>query len=303
MSIQVAFVLPTTSCTVRCEHCFYETGHTPRVEARRLLEPLDEFLDHLVGDGLQQIILTGGEPLLAPALLPLVEACSAKLVHLLLLTRGELLDEERLGALERAGLDDLTLGVQADSPALRALVNRILFQSRFTPTLLTCLTRENLGEVPALTELALRLNLPQLFTPAYVPRDAAAEGRLSLRGLDEVGWQQLELALAPWAERFGAATYLELVRGVYAGRRVHPGGCPMGTSALVIDADGSVYPCFHRHDLRAGNLLAEDWPLIRERLQAAAEELAAAPCFGEHCLSLFASVRSPNLVSAAAARG
>ena len=35
--------------------------------------------------------------------------------------------------------------------------------------------------------------------------------------------------------------------------------CFMGTSAVIIDYYGDVYPCFHRKDLYAGNILKHNF--------------------------------------------
>ena len=94
-----------------------------------------------------------------------------------------------------------------------------------------------------------------------------------------------------WAERHDTHGYLEFVRAFYAGLEVHPGSCPMGSSGFVVDADATVYPCFHRRDLPAGNLLRDPWPRIEGQLLRAADGLQAARCFGEHCISLFVGIR------------
>jgi MoaA/NifB/PqqE/SkfB family radical SAM enzyme len=291
VSFQFVFILPTTACPDPCAGCFYETGHTRRVPSVDFLEPLDRALDLLADDGLQQLVVTGGEPLLSPRLEPLLELCAGKLVHLALLTRGDLLDEGRLQRLEQLGVDDITLNARAADPELRRLAQRILFHSRYVPTLLTCITRRNLGEIGALDELSQQLNLPHIFTPAYIPEAARDFEALSLHGLDEPGWDKLLEDLAGWADRHHSRGYLEFVRSFYAGLEVRPGSCPMGSSGFVVDADAAVYPCFHRHDLRAGNLLDDPWPRIEGRLLAAADELTSATCFGEHCLSLFVGIR------------
>jgi hypothetical protein len=61
----------------------------------------------------------------------------------------------------------------------------------------------------------------------------------------------------------------------------------MGTESIVVDASGEVLPCFHRRDLAAGNLLEDDPLRVIERARRAAAALRPAPCFGEHCISLF----------------
>jgi len=285
------FVLPTTRCLAHCEFCFYETGHSERVEAVDFVEPLDGALEALLDQGLQQVIISGGEPLLAPTLPDLLALLADKMIHLLLLSHGELLDEQRLEQLEEATVDDITISALDVGQQLRETVHRIMFHSRYTPTLLTCLNRANVGQVPGLLEFSTHRNLPHLFTPVHVPREAACHDKYSLRGLDDGEWEQLVRTLEPWAAASDSAFYLGMMRDFYRDMPVHPGFCPMGTRGLVIDADGSVYPCFHRHDLGAGNLLVDPWEQIQANLEHKGKALIGAPCFGEHCLSMFAGIQ------------
>ena len=287
MPVQYAFILPSTRCDAHCEHCFYETGHSERTEAVDFLEALGPALDGMVRDGLQQVIISGGEPLLAPRLKELVELCAARLVHILLVTRGAKLDEETLASLERWGVDDITLSASAPSDRLRATAHRVMFHSRYLPTLLTCLTRKNVDRAGEMVDFAARLNLPLIFTPAYIPEDWPTFDELSLRRLDDRQWDALMERLAPWAEEARSSGYLSVVRHFYGGQQEHPGFCAMGTAGLVIDADATVYPCFHRHDLPLGNLRVHTWDEIHARLQEHSPTLMSAPCFGEHCLSMF----------------
>lgn len=291
VTFHFAFVLPTAHCDCRCGHCFYEQGHSPRVEAADYLDALDEALDLLASRGLQQVIVSGGEPMLSPRLGALVELCAGKVMHVLLLTRGARLTVENLAWLEAIGVDDISLSADQVDPELKQLINRLIFHSRFQPTLLCCLTRANTGEVPALLELRQRLGVPLLFSTAYIPERSLDFDRLSLRAMDGIEREALFDLLAPWAEDHQTQPYLGLLRRFYRGEQVHPGSCAMGTSGLVIDADGSVYPCFHRRDLWAGNLLVHPWEQIEDRLRTVGRDLGGASCFGEHCLSMFAGLR------------
>ncbi len=291
MPFHSVFILPTTRCVSHCEYCFYETGHSERVESRDYLGPLEGALDALQDAGLQQIILTGGEPLLSPMFPGLLELLSRRTLHVLLLTHGELLDEQQLVLLERACVDDITISAVDADERLREAVHRIMFHSRFVPSLLTCLNRENLDRVPRLLEFSSRRNLPHLFTPVFIPRQAACFERLSLRRASPAQWDALIRDLEDWADATQSRFYLAMIRDFYRDMPVHPGFCPMGTQGLVIDADGSVYPCFHRHDLQAGNLLEDPWPSIQANLERVGPGLLSAPCFGEHCLSMFAGVQ------------
>jgi MoaA/NifB/PqqE/SkfB family radical SAM enzyme len=286
-----AFILPTTKCDVRCEHCFYEVGHAERVEEVDYLYPLDEALDQLCKQGLQQVIITGGEPLASPRLTELVELCAAKVVHVLLLTHGNLLTEERLDQLEQAGVDDISISAHRVTADLSRTIQRILFHSPYVPTLLNCLTRKNLDQVEPIQELAGRFNLPLIFSPAFVPEGAPGREHLSLHALPEAEQQELFARLETWAETQGSEKYLQLLRGLYGGPSAQPGFCPMGSNGLVIDADGSVYPCFHRRDLCAGNLIVHPWETIEQNLKGMVGEVVNANCYGEHCVSLFSGLR------------
>ena len=166
-----------------------------------------------------------------------------------------------------------------------------MFRSGYTPNLLTPLTRPGVDRLPALLEFSTRRNLPHLFTPVYVPEQSRSFQKLSLRNLGPMDWERLISRLDAWARRTESTFYLSMMRDYFAGMPVHPGFCPMGTEGLVVDADGTVYPCFHRHDLPAGNLLTDSWELIAGRLRKSGEGLYGAPCFGEHCLSMFAGIR------------
>jgi MoaA/NifB/PqqE/SkfB family radical SAM enzyme len=245
----------------------------------------------LVADGLQQVIVTGGEPMLAPNLPGFLECFANKVGHLLVLSHGDLLDEAKLALLEHNGVDDITISALEAGDHLRDTVHRIMFHSSYTPNLLTTITRASAGRVPELLEFSSRRNLPHLFTPVYVPQDAGCYERASLHLLGQEGWDRLGATLENWAEQTNSTFYLSMIRDFYAGMPVHPGFCPMGTHGFVIDADGAVYPCFHRRDLLAGNLLHDPWEVIVERLNSVGEPLLGAPCFGEHCLSLFAGIR------------
>ena len=285
-----AFILPTTKCDVRCEHCFYEVGHADRVEEVDYLYPLDEALDQLCKQGLQQVIISGGEPLASPRLTELVELCAARVVHILLLTHGNLLTEERLAQLEQAGVDDLSISAHRVTEELSRTVRRILFHSPYTPTLLSCLTRKNLDQVGPIQELAGRFELPVIFSPAYIPEGVPGREHLSLHALPEAERLELFEQLDAWAEARGSSRYMQLLRGLYGGPSAQPGFCPMGSNGLVIDADGAVYPCFHRRDLCAGNLIVHPWETIEANLKGMVEQVQGARCYGEQCVSLFSGL-------------
>ena len=110
---------------------------------------------------------------------------------------------------------------------------------------------------------------------------------LSLRELDGGGWSRLKVSLDRWAADHGAQGYLSLFYSLYENEVAGPPSCAMGAEAVVVDCDGSVYPCFHRKDLLCGNLVSDDPGVVFGRLGKKSAFTSSAPCYGEHCLSLF----------------
>jgi MoaA/NifB/PqqE/SkfB family radical SAM enzyme len=90
-----------TICNIACRHCFISCG--PKVDTHRMMtvEQVEAALDEGVAAGMRSVWYTGGEPLLHPALLELVDL-----------------------ALARAPLGILTNGMAIDLPLARALAER-----------------------------------------------------------------------------------------------------------------------------------------------------------------------------------
>lgn len=89
-----------TVCNIACKHCFISCG--PKVERHRLMAVPDVIsaLDDGVAAGMRAIWFTGGEPLLHPEILELIDAALAR-APLGILSNGMLIDEAMASALGR----------------------------------------------------------------------------------------------------------------------------------------------------------------------------------------------------------
>ncbi len=82
----------TTACNLRCSYCYRDAEPKKQVnilDTRELLEILNE----LHKNGLESVELTGGEPLLHPDFIKIVEFCNEKFVKIGLLTNGTLIND------------------------------------------------------------------------------------------------------------------------------------------------------------------------------------------------------------------
>jgi MoaA/NifB/PqqE/SkfB family radical SAM enzyme len=161
--------------------------------------------------------------------------------------------------------------------------------SRFKRTSLSfiyVLTKGNLGYIQDIIELARALEAGLIFQPAYIPENHSLRKKMSIGNLGAFDWPKLYTELREWAVMLGYERYLDLIYDSYHDRKLRPESCVMGTGAVVIDADGSVYPCFHRRELECGNIFRDELAEILHKSEKFSSELSKAQCFGEHCVSL-----------------
>jgi len=252
-------------------------------------------LGNLAALGITNLIITGGEPLLRRELIPLIRRAGELGMTRLILTNGDLLDERIIGEFIACGLEGVSISVNSMHEARKierwaALLQR---SGRTRVTVTIVISRENSRDIGSLYEWAVSRGLGIIIQPAYLPEHSAAFRTLSPHYLSKSELQELASVLRSWRNRQKVSAYVGFIFGLYKlGPGFKPAHCVMGTSTLVLDSDGSVYPCFHRHDLPAGNILSDLPESIRNRLKSMIGSLQAAPCYGEHCVSLFIGYHS-----------
>ena len=289
--MEVAFLVLTTRCTRACPHCFYVTGHQSRVDEEMDAASILCAFEGLRARGLRGVILTGGEPLLRDDLEQIIAGCARMGLWTLLLTNGDLLTPDRTAALEAAGLEAISMSLdslsEASMKSALPVLTGLTLRSDLNVTVITTLTRKNVGELEALMDRVGSLSVGHLVGPAFIPETSPAYSDLSLDFLDAEELDHLCDVLDTWAGRTGPAGYSKRVQSLLRGDGIRPSFCRMGTASLVINADGRVLPCFHREDLDCGSIVDEGVDAVLERLDSLGRPLRRLPCFGAHCLTLF----------------
>ena len=106
----------TNACNASCRFCSFPRvapGDRVMADPARLCRGLAVLKDR----GVNYLCLTGGEPLLYPALLPALGRARDLGIHTLLCTNGSLLSPAYIGELKAAGLETLIISLDAPSAA------------------------------------------------------------------------------------------------------------------------------------------------------------------------------------------
>jgi len=295
--IKIAFINVTSKCNLNCLYCFYKIEPSRKVEDRLTTECIEEMLHSLKVARFSEISFTGGEPLLRRDIF----RCIFTAHNLGLLTsldsNATLINKDVAEKLKQSGLG--TIFVSLDDvkgfahnairgnhakvlEAIKRLKNvgiRIFISST--------ITRMNFRFVIDLCNFSEEIGAGIVFQPVFIPYNHPLYDRLSLQRLSSEEWQILAKQLLYFGDRYDVKDYAKLFISYYQRNGCRPPTCLMGKLGIVIDSDGSVYPCFHRRDLLSGNVLNEELGVILNRMPNFYKKTRHAECFGEHCISLF----------------
>ncbi len=123
-------IRPSCGCNLSCPFCSVDAGPHSRsrvtdyqVDLDYLMEAVEEIAP-FKGPGVECHIDSPGEPMLYPDIVPLVQRLKAiKEVSVVSMqSNGTLLDEERIAALEEAGLDRINLSIHSLQPEKAAFL-------------------------------------------------------------------------------------------------------------------------------------------------------------------------------------
>ena len=286
----------TRSCPLACKHCRAAARAEP-YEGELTTRECFTLLDNIASFARPIIILTGGEPMLRPDVYDIASRAASLGLPVVMAPCGAMLDDDSVGRILQSGVRRISIsldGPHAEShDAFRGVAGAFDSAIRGVEAarrggldfqINTTITTHNVGELPAILDLAVRLGAsafnPFLLVPTGRGRDLADQ---------EISPAQYERTLTWLASQQGrddillrvtcAPHYQRILRqqGVApAGRAVK--GCMGGQSFAFISHVGKVQICgfldVECGDVRAGNYdFRRIWETSEVFLQA-----SRAPC-------------------------
>ena len=284
------FLVVTGRCPKACPFCFYRTGYLDHPAEELATGEAIQALERAKELQADSVIFTGGEPLIRTDFPEIARAAGRLGLRRLLLSGGVFPGRPGSGTDLRELAEAVAFSVNslAEAERLERYVGLLAEYQPDAVTVTTVFHRENLADLPALVDWAGRKGWGMILQPAFIPRGSPLFPRLSPGAMDGGEWSELDAIIRSWSREFTGCRYPDYLRALYRGGSERPSSCAMGRRSFVIDSDGAVYPCFHRRDLKAGGILRDPVAGIRESLARSTRALSDAPCYGEHCVSLFA---------------
>lgn len=300
-----AEIHPTRRCNLACRHCAYDAP--PTAEAVLPLPAWVAIIDELEALRTRNVVLSGGEPLLYPAIDGLIDHLAGKRLRVDLLTNGTLISPARARALARP---HFSVTVSLDGPDA-ATHDWLRGPGAFARV---CAGLDQLARHGATRHIAATIHRRNLHAMDELVRVGIGVGARSVNFVlvDEVGRaaRARELWLAPdeaalvvarareLGARHRAATrvsYLNSLDPARQYRDLRPPGpsdpvyCTAGTTRIAIRWDGAVHPCvysFSDDEFVAGRApassIADIWASPRWRLFRGSISLGdlreCAPC-------------------------
>lgn len=271
----------TDRCNLNCPTCYFGSGSGHGEYPLDLdTDQWHGIIDGIASDGVQCVFISGGEPLLRPDLINLLDHACRKFSNVVLLTNGTLITEPLASKMaqmdlriqisvdgSQAVLHDSIRGDGTFSAAIsgiKLLLSAGVKRIEIVPTI----TKLNIGDLAGLENLAQSLGVGyhfSLFMP--VGRGKCRSRDLELTPVDLLIWagdildkMSSDPACGDGAESkcpdgqkiecHGPEAPLALIPRV---------SCGAGKSILSVGPDGKIYPCplLHLPELACGNALTD----------------------------------------------
>lgn len=284
----------TAGCNLSCRHCRgSSTSHKPAGELTT--KEAMHFIDEISQMGKPILILSGGEPLVRGDIYDLATYANKKGLPVALATNGTLVTPEVASRLKEVGIRRISVSLDGASPethddfrcmpgAFEGAMRGIdaIKQADISFQINTTITKRNLGEIPAILEMATEIGAEALHIFLLVPTGRGKE--LEDEEIPPVEYErvlnwfydqqktakiQLKATCAP--HYFRIMRQRAKKEGIEITVKTHgyeamTKGCLGGTGFCFVSSIGEVYPCGYLPAL-AGSIKEQSFSDVWENSQ------------------------------------
>jgi len=298
--MNTVFFIVTNECNNGCFYClnkkyientYNKYSKLEKIHYEKTIADLAEFKT-------QNIILTGGEPLLHPEIFDIIGMAKNKGIHTVLLTNGETINNEILNKLRSSGLNGITLSLsklldqsaadyRSQLASYISVSEKIIkcFGSLSTVFLLTSKNYKSCFEI--YKKFSNKENKGLIIQPLHIENESNEFSQYSLKTLKQDQWKTIKEQLSDWMINYNTYNYVQLIYDYYFSGEIHNISCFMGSDSMIVDLYGNAFPCFHKRDMYLGNIQVHPLRDIVMNCIHKSNALIDAGCISSKCLSLF----------------
>ncbi|MDE6640226.1 MAG: radical SAM protein [Acetatifactor sp.] len=262
----------TRRCNLKCSHCYADANNGQNAsqelntaELKRIIGLVMSWADSKHYD--RRVLLSGGEPFIREDIMELIQYIADNNGEPFVNTNALLIKEEYMSALSkckaellvsldgaRESTHELIRGKNTFDPTIKK-IRRLLEHGVITKLSIT-IHKDNLSELEEFIDLAVDLNVAQV---AINPLNILSRAKDSQ--LQRVNLIEFYNTLSKISKKSSRHMYY-VERSDYANvgaillMNLKFQYCGVGSASLVIDYDGSVYPCYNTmiSELKLGNI-------------------------------------------------
>jgi radical SAM protein with 4Fe4S-binding SPASM domain len=256
--INEAFLEITNKCNLKCPHCYGNFGpESEELETAEWMRAIDELADLNVN----QVILSGGEPLCHKDVLELVSYIRKKPMQVVLSTNGTLIDERIADEIKQLSVKSVRIsldgpnaqvhdgfrGVTGTYDKVIKAIN-FLLERNVHVRINSCITKDNLNYLPETIRFiqALGVNEYKFFVVYFTGRETSPMKLFCPNDSKELEYifKTLGSSITTPEEKTQQTESNEIMN------------CEVGRNHLVIEPNGNVVPClvFDRKKFALGNV-------------------------------------------------
>lgn len=292
LAIQTLMV--ADGCNLSCSYCWYETGSARYVNTDVTPADYARWFDRCdrAGSPVEGISLTGGEPLLRPDFVELLDVCS-RVAPTAVFTNGMLLEGAKLAKIVEVGAEvhvsidhvspTVADRVRGGTRATMAGIARMAEAGVERGQLCMVVTAQNWRDVENVGALARLHEYGLELIPVAVPR-AHPLSLAGLPGPDREELCSLVSASAPVQER--PVYYQRFLRHLRTLLPPRASSCRTASTGIFVNADGTAYLCPQRTGEPLGDVLTSSPAEILQTKETMMAAHRPGPCVTLDCLVL-----------------
>ncbi len=267
----------TERCNLTCRHCYFDPKFLKNeLSLSQLFKTLNDYVKlvrkwKLLRES-SRISITGGEPMVRADFFKFLEKCfqNRKKTRYGILINGTLLNKEKTAKLKKLKIDYAQVSLEGTEEkndgirgrgTFRKIIEaiKLLVENKIPTSISVTITRQNLGDVPQIIQLARDLGVNGLGLRRFIPLGRGKQMKklmLSPRETKELYLYTLRAQKKLKEQKAKLRLEIGCEDGILAQESYPANTCVAGYSSLTILPNGDVYPC-RRLPIYVGNVLKQ----------------------------------------------